>query len=323
MIIELTGREEVANEISRTKPDHVRFMDHVAARLFSDIFQIEEQRIAERKRAEEVVREKERFLKSVFDAIQDGITVLDCDLNVILVNPWMEKMFAPQMPLVGKKCYSVYHKRESPCPGCPSLQALTTGEAHSEVVPYPSEENPTRWLDISAFPLKNPNGRVVGIIECVKDITGRRMAEEALRESEAQKRAILDASIDMIRYVDTDMRIIWANKKTMKALGMPSEDISGRACYQLLLGRDTPCEGCPTKKVLKTGKIEHAVMYKPKVAGKQGGSYWDCHSVPVKNESGQIIRLIQVARDVTKQKEAEKELKKRHNELEAINSVLL
>jgi PAS domain S-box-containing protein len=57
MIIELTGREEVANEISRTKPDHVGLMDHVAARLFWDIFQIEEQRLAERRRTEETLRQ--------------------------------------------------------------------------------------------------------------------------------------------------------------------------------------------------------------------------------------------------------------------------
>ena len=56
MIIELTGREEVANEIRRSKPDHVRLMDHVGARLFWDIFQIEEERIAERQRTEESLR---------------------------------------------------------------------------------------------------------------------------------------------------------------------------------------------------------------------------------------------------------------------------
>ncbi|MBW1770900.1 MAG: hypothetical protein JRJ17_07030 [Deltaproteobacteria bacterium] len=117
LIIELVGDVDLADEILRTKPDHVRLMDNIAARLFWDVFQIEEQRVAERKRAEEVVREKQRFLQAVFDAIQDGITVLDCDLNVILANLWMEKMFSDQMPLVGKKCYNVYHKRETPCPG--------------------------------------------------------------------------------------------------------------------------------------------------------------------------------------------------------------
>jgi PAS domain S-box-containing protein len=323
LIIELVGGDEVANAIFQTKPDHVRLMDNVTARLFWDIFQIEEQRIAERKRAEEVVWEKERFLKAVFDAIQDGITVLDCDFNVILANAWMEKLFPAQKPIEGKKCYDVYHKRESPCPECPSRAALATGQTHSRIVPYPLLEDSTQWIDVSAFPLKNPSGHVIAIIEYVKDITHRRRVEEALRESEAQKGAILDASIDMIRYVDKDMRIIWANKTTTSGLGMNPEEVAGRACYELFIGRDTPCEGCPTLRAVKTGEIEHAVMHKPVIAGREAETYWDCYGVPVKNESGQIIRLIQVARDVTEQKQAEKELKKRHNELEAINSVLL
>ncbi|NVM56498.1 MAG: PAS domain-containing protein, partial [Desulfobacterales bacterium] len=323
LIIELTGRDEAANEIFRTKPDHVRLMDNVSARLFWDIFQIEEQRIVERKRVEEALRESERFLKTVFDAIQDGITIVDYDFNVVMVNPRMEKMFASQMPLIGKKCYMAYQNRESPCPRCPSVRALATGEAHREIVPYPSEDHATRWMDLSAFPLKNPSGQVVGVIEYLEDITLRKVAEEALRESEAQKRAILDASIDIIRYVDKDMRIIWANKTATDQLNMAPEDVAGQTCHKLFVGTDTPCEGCPTKKALETGRTEHSIMHQPKVAGKEGKSYWDCYSVPVKNESGQTIRLIQVARDVTEQKQAEKELKRKHNELEAINGLLL
>jgi PAS domain S-box-containing protein len=323
LIIELTGREEVASEIFQSKPDHVRLMENVAARLFWDVFRIEEQRIAERQHTEKALQAKERFLQTVFDAIRDGMTVLDCEFNIVQVNPWMEKTYAPQMPLVGKKCYQAYQKRQSPCPQCPAVPTLATGEAHSQVVPYPLEDNLVRWIDLSAFPLKNPSGAVVGIVEYVKDITQRKQAEEELRESEAQKRAVLDASIDIVRYVDRDMRVIWANRRATEELGLTPEDVTGRTCYHLFVGRDTPCEGCPTKMALSTGKIEHAVMYKPHVAGRKGESYWDCYSVPVENESGQITRLIQVARDVTRQKQAEKELKRKHDELLAINGVLL
>jgi PAS domain S-box-containing protein len=323
LIIELVGSDDGAREISRTKPEHIRLMDNVAARLFWDFSQIEEERIAERKRAEEVVQEKERFLKAVFDAIQDGISVLDCDLNVVLANAWMEKMFGIQAPLAGKKCYEVFLKRQSPCPGCPPLSAMATDRVQSQIFPYPSPMNPRQWIDLVAFPLKNQGGQLIGIIEYMRDITQRRQVEEALQESEAQKRAILDASIDMIRYVDKDMRIIWANKTTTRELDATPENVAGRACYELFIGRDAPCEGCPTLRALETGHIEHAVMHKPKTGQRWGESYWDCYAVPLQNEAGEIIRLIQVARDVTEQKRAEKELKKRHHELEAINGVLL
>ncbi|HID30333.1 MAG TPA: PAS domain-containing protein, partial [Desulfobacterales bacterium] len=190
MIIDLTGHDDMASEISRTKPDNVRLVDQVVAHLFQDILRIEEEWVAERKRVEQALRDDERFLKSVFDAIQDGMTVLDCEFNIIRVNPWIEKMHTFQMPLIGKKCYKAYHDRESPCPRCPSLRSLETGEVHREIVPYPSAENPTRWIDLSAFPLKNPAGRVVGIIEYMKDITQGKEAEKELKRRHDELEAI-------------------------------------------------------------------------------------------------------------------------------------
>ncbi len=142
--------------------------------------------ITERKRAEETLKERERFLRAVFDSIQDGICVLDPELNIIRVNKWHEAMYTCEMPLVDKKCYSAYQGRESACPWCPTLKALETGETHSTEVPYPSEVNPTGWIDLSAFPLKDADGQVTGVIEYAKDITERKQAEEERRKFEAQ-----------------------------------------------------------------------------------------------------------------------------------------
>nr|HDN00597.1 PAS domain S-box protein [Deltaproteobacteria bacterium] len=65
MIIELTDREETAKDIARSKPEHVGFMDHEAARLFWEIFQIEEQRIAERRRTEERIEHLNLVLRAI------------------------------------------------------------------------------------------------------------------------------------------------------------------------------------------------------------------------------------------------------------------
>jgi exonuclease VII small subunit len=65
MIIELTGREEIANGICQTKPDHVRLMDNVAARLFWDVFKIQEEGIAQRKQAEEELKKYRDHLEEL------------------------------------------------------------------------------------------------------------------------------------------------------------------------------------------------------------------------------------------------------------------
>jgi PAS domain S-box-containing protein len=141
------------------------------------------------------------------------------------------------------------------------------------------------------------------------DISDRKQAEDKLRESEAQKRAILDASLDLIRYVDKDLRLIWANKALIDLVQSPPQDLIGKSCYQIGPGRNTPCEGCPTIKSGHTGQIERAVMYHRCIRGIQGDSYWDMYSVPIKNNADEIEGFLQVSRNVTAEKKTEAKLK--------------
>lgn len=133
--------------------------------------------ITAQKEADEKLKERERFLQNVFDGIYDGISVLDFDLNIIRVNQWIEKMYSSQFPLVGRKCYEVYQRRQSPCPFCPTIATIKDGVPRTEIVPYPSEENPTGWIELSAFPFEDGQGNIIGAIEHVKDITDRRRVE--------------------------------------------------------------------------------------------------------------------------------------------------
>ena len=139
---------------------------------------------SDRSRAEEALRASERFLNEVFDAIQDGISVLDRELNVIKTNRWIDLMYASRKPLIGRKCYKVYQDRMSPCPWCPVTRTIETGRMHAQIVPYPSEEDPTGWIDLSAFPIRDKDGNVTGVIEYVKDITERVRAEQERRRLE-------------------------------------------------------------------------------------------------------------------------------------------
>ncbi len=130
-------------------------------------------------------------------------------------------------------------------------------------------------------------------------------SEEALRESESQKEALLDASIDRIRLVDADMRIIWANRTTTRELAITPEDIVGKVCYQVLREQDVLCPGCPTEKALESGRIEHSVMHHVSSKGFEGETWWDAYAVPIKDEEGRIVRCIQISRNITDAKKKE------------------
>ena len=150
--------------------------------------------ISDRIRAEEGLRHSEEFLTDVFNSIQDGLSVLDSDLNIIRVNPAMEKFGYPQ-PMVGRKCYEVYRDRSVPCEDCPTRETLRTGKV-SRIIRHPATAS-ERFIEIQAFPLANrTSGRVEGVIEYVRDVTeAKRAQEERLRLSNLESLATLAGGI--------------------------------------------------------------------------------------------------------------------------------
>jgi diguanylate cyclase (GGDEF)-like protein/PAS domain S-box-containing protein len=136
--------------------------------------------ITDRKKAEELLRNSERFLYSIFTSIQDGISILDKEMNIIRVNPTIEKWYAHNMPLVGKKCYQAYHCANSPCKICPTTQTFKTGKSAQEVVPLRAAGGKiTGWLELYTFPLLDyDTGELKGAIEYVRDISNRKFSEE-------------------------------------------------------------------------------------------------------------------------------------------------
>jgi two-component system cell cycle sensor histidine kinase/response regulator CckA len=141
------------------------------------------------------------------------------------------------------------------------------------------------------------------------DITKHKRAEEALRESEAQKKAILDAAVDRIRLTDPDLKIVWANKTHKRELGISPEDAIGKYCYKVFADRDNPCPECPTIKALKSGTIEHAILVRSRPGGGNGKRYLDSYAVPITDESGTNLNTIQITRDVTAQVLTEQRLR--------------
>jgi PAS domain S-box-containing protein len=210
----------------------------------------------------EALRESEIFLHNVFDAIQNGISVLDKDLTILKTNRWMERMYANQMPHTGKKCYEVYQLRTSPCPWCPSLKTLQTGEVHAEIVPYPSEKNPAGWIELTAFPLKEKDGNTTRVIEYVKDITERRKAEEKLQENEERLRILFSSLNEGILTLDLKGTVTDANPGVERIFGYTKDELVGKGVVKLA-------------SLLKIDSREVLATFKKFIVGKAGKTEWD------------------------------------------------
>lgn len=188
-------------------------------------------------------------------------------------------------------------------------------EGHRAILVIPLKVGNGTWGSIAFGSFEAARNWSIEIIrrlklagEILANAIVRKHAEEIMLISESQKKAILDASVDRIRYVDKDMRIIWANKASVLRAGIPAEELIGRRCYEVNHGKDSPCEGCPTVRSMATGQVERNVMHYPQIIIEGGGEYGDNYCVPLRNEKGEIDRFVQVYRDITVQKHAEEKI---------------
>jgi PAS domain S-box-containing protein len=139
-----------------------------------------------------------------------------------------------------------------------------------------------------------------------------------LSRNKAQRQIILDEFPDMIRFVDPDLHIHWANYPIRRMLGAVSEEMTGRTCHDLIMGRETVCDECPTLEAKYSGKVVRREMQKKEALGYQNMSYWDVCSIPLKNEGGEIEGFVQISRDITEQKRTLIALKESEAALRAI-----
>lgn len=148
--------------------------------------------VTDRLGAIDKARKEEQFLQMILSSIQDGITVMDLDKRIMMVNPTLEQWYPDQGDLVGKKCHEAFHLNHAPCDDCPMEEILRTGEPNRHNVPRRNSEGAVvGWVERHIFPLYSENGELTGRIEYLRDISDQLQVENDLDRAK-EKIKILD-----------------------------------------------------------------------------------------------------------------------------------
>ncbi|MFH1883127.1 MAG: DUF3365 domain-containing protein, partial [Planctomycetota bacterium] len=260
--------------------------------------------IAERKKAEEQVRQQNEFLNNVLESLTHPFYVIDAnDYTIKIANSALYRGKLPEKTT----CYMLTHKRDKPCNGsddpCPLEEIKKTKRpVVIEHVHYDKDGN-TRNVEVHAYPILDDKGNVSEIIEYTLDITERKQAEEKLKQIAEEWRTTFDSITDMVSIHDKDFKIVRANKSFAKAFNMKQEEIIGKTCYGLIHGTKEPPPYCPHIKTLATGKPNCAEFFDPHL-----GIHVEASTSPLFDENGQIMASVHIAKDITKRKTAEQHI---------------
>ena len=232
--------------------------------------------ITARLQAEKALQASERFLSSVFASIQDYITILDSDLNIMRVNPARERAFAQQMPLVGKKCYEVLHGASQPCEDCSALRTMETGEPTQKIETFSlADREDLRYINTSTFPLMDEaSGKVTGVVEVARDITEQKQAEAALIASEANYRTIFNAVNDGIFVHDARTgAILDVNQNVLDFTKRKLEEIKGLNIEDITLG-ESPYTHQEALAWIQKAAAGEPQLFRWRGKNRSGRLYW-------------------------------------------------
>lgn len=160
--------------------------------------------ITDRKRAEEALQASEGLHRALVENIHLGINLVDRDHRVLMVNSATCALLRKSSAdLVGKRCFRVFRRCDRICSHCPGTVAMATNQpaaAETEVV---RDDGSRYCVRIRAFPVLDTDGQAEAYIEVVEDITDRKGAQDALRESEEKYRQIFTTETDGIFLVNS------------------------------------------------------------------------------------------------------------------------
>ncbi len=242
------------------------------------------------------------FFKQMFDIVPDIISIHDTENRVLYYNKTgLDFLGKTNQEILGKYCHEIKGLQRS-SENCPSSDCLKTGEP-TKTIKYDAEL--LKWFDIRAYPVKDKSGKVVKIIEHLRDITNQKLTELELEQSKNEWHAIFNAIGHPTVILSPQNKIIEVNDAAEKLLGKTRAEVLGKSCFEIFhktVTGDRPAN-CPMTEMIKNRKFEASAM---EIEDCDGKFLVSC--TPVFDLAGNLSKVIHIAIDITLLKETEKNL---------------
>ncbi|MFH1740673.1 MAG: PAS domain S-box protein, partial [bacterium] len=306
-------------ELRRTTDDLLWQSEELKARneefrAYADLLLKEKRKlqneITSREVAERALRESEERFRTISACAQDAIIMLDNDGKISFWNDAAEKTFGwSSEEMIGQdlhehlapeKYATAYQK------GFELFRQTGEGAAIGKTLELSAlRRNGGEFpIEISIASVKTKGEwHAVGI---VRDITGRKQVEEALRQERDKAQTYLDVASVILLALDMDGNVVLVNKKGYEVLGYSEEEILGKNWFDNFLpdhGREEVKE-CFAN--LKTGTTEPVEYFENVILtriGEERTILW--HNSVLTDESGNIIGTLGSGEDITERKQAE------------------
>ncbi|MDY7108610.1 MAG: PAS domain S-box protein [Planctomycetota bacterium] len=245
--------------------------------------------------------------ETILDTLFEHVVQHDRELRIVWANrAACESVGLSREEIVGRHCYELWACRENPCPDCPVLEAMDSGERRQ----IEKGTSDGRVWSIAGYPLRDGQDDIVGGVEVTLEITDRTRAEQALRESQTLMRATVDNLPFDFFALDPEGRYMLQNAHCRRRWG----ELIGRRPDDLAIDEDTRVLWLANNRRALAGEtIDEEVEF----ISRGGTGHYRNIITPIHDE-GFIRGILGVNIDITEQKHAEAALRSERDLLNAI-----
>jgi PAS domain S-box-containing protein len=281
--------------------------------------------ITKRKQAEEALRESERRFRAIFHSMFQFIGLMKPDGTLLEANQTALDFAGLQLgdiagrPFWEARWWSLCAQTQE------RLKAAIASAASGEFVRYEVDVlgagDRVVTIDFSIKPVKDEMGQVVLLIPEGRDISDKKQAEKALRDSEQRFRATFAQAAVGIAHVDLDGKFLRSNQKFCALVGYTQAEMLAKTLQDITHPDDLEADLADVRQVL-SGEIQMYSIEKRYIA-RSGEMIWVNLTVSLRRRSsGEPKYFISVVQDISDKKQAEEALRQSESELRAKNQEL-
>ncbi|HEX2770058.1 MAG TPA: PAS domain S-box protein, partial [Geobacteraceae bacterium] len=262
--------------------------------------------LAERDRLTATLRESEARLKLAMDLAKLGAWEYDVSTGLFSFDDQFYALYGTTAEQEGGTLMSaeVYARKFIPpeesavvANGIEEVRVNSHFQVEHRIIRADGEE---RFIVVRGEAVFNHEGRFVKIRGANQDVTERKLAEEAIRDSRAKYQAIVDNFEGLIYICSQDYRVEFMNRKLIERTGY---NATGKFCYKMMHDRDSVCPWCVNERVF-AGETLHWEMFSPK-----DNHWYYVVNVPIPHADCTISKQSMML-DITDRMQAEEDLRK-------------